>query len=369
MIDADNLRPNQDAGSAMACHYLKIFKMLGYKVTFIPDNLVFEGDYTLDLQRIGVECVYSPYCTSIKDYLTENARYYDYIILTRPYVGIKYLDLLKQCAPQARIIYSSVDLHYLRERRHAELENNPLLAARAERTRRDELRLILESDAAMVVNQVEKDYLAREVPDANVHVVQIVFEEQPPGPAFEARQDILYIGGYLHPPNVDAVLYFTSEILPGIRQRLPGVRFFVLGSNPPLELKALQCEYIVVPGFQADIAPYFNACRLMVAPLRYGAGIKGKLGTSFSYGLPVVATAVAAEGMGLHDRRELLIADTPEDFVQSVIELYTDCGLWERLSVAGRQALRDRFSQQAICRDLERVLESAAKRHIALAAG
>jgi hypothetical protein len=166
MIDADNLRPDQDAGSAMAWHYLKIFKMLGYKVTFIPENLVFEGDYTLDLQRIGVECVYSPYCTSIKDYLTENARYYDYIILTRPYVGIKYLDLLKQCAPEARIIYSSVDLHYLRERRHAELENNPLLAARAERTRRDELRLILESDAAMVVNQVEKDYLAREVPDA-----------------------------------------------------------------------------------------------------------------------------------------------------------------------------------------------------------
>jgi glycosyltransferase involved in cell wall biosynthesis len=165
------------------------------------------------------------------------------------------------------------------------------------------------------------------------------------------------------------VVYFAREILPGLRQHLPGLRFFALGSNPPSEIKALQCEYIEVPGYQADIAPYFNACRLMVAPLRYGAGIKGKLGTSFSYGLPVVASSVAAEGMGLQHRRELLIADTPEDFIKAVAELYTGKALWEQLSAAGRRALRERFSEEVIRRNLEEALASAAKRRLTMAAG
>ena len=95
------------------------------------------------------------------------------------------------------------------------------------------------------------------------------------------------------------MLYFCREILPALRRRIPDLRFLVLGSRPTPEIQALACDHIQVLGFQKDIAPYFNACRLMVAPLRFGAGIKGKLGTSFSFGLPVVATTIAAEGMYL----------------------------------------------------------------------
>lgn len=359
VIDATPPRPDQDAGSAIAYHFLRIFQVLGYKVTFIPDNLLFDGSYTRDLQRLGIECVYAPQCTSVSDYLRANAKHYDFVMLYRPYVGIRYLDMLRQSAPEARIIYNTVDLHYLRERRHAELEKNPLLAERAERTRTDELRLIRESDAAIVLNPVEKELLGREAPGANVHEIPLLFEEQPEGPGFEARRDILFIGGYQHPANPDAVRYFVREILPRLRQRLPELHFFALGSNPPPDIKALECDYIKVPGFQKDIAPYFNACRLMVAPLRFGAGMKGKLGTSFSFGLPVVATSVAAEGMHLGHERQVLIADAADDFAEAVTRLYTDKVLWERLALAGRQVVSERYSPEVVRQRLVEVLRSA----------
>ncbi len=358
IVDATPPRPDHDAGSVIAFQFMKIFQSMGYKVTFIPDNLLFDGEYTRNLQRLGIECIYAPQHTSVKHYLEANARHYDFVMLYRPYVAIQYLDVLRRCAPAARIIYNTVDLHYLRERRHAELEKNPLLAERAERTRADELRLIREADAAIVLNPVEKELLARDAPSANVHFIPLLFEEQPEGPGFEARCDILFIGGYQHPANPDAVSYFVREILPQLRRQLPDVRFFALGSNPPAAIKALECEYIKVPGFQENIAPFFNSCRLMVAPLRFGAGMKGKLGTSLSFGLPVVASSIAAEGMHLLHGRDLLVADAPQEFAESVVRLYTDANLWQRLSAAGRRVVRECYSPGVVRQGLMEVIAS-----------
>jgi glycosyltransferase involved in cell wall biosynthesis len=249
------------------------------------------------------------------------------------------------------------------------VEKNPLMAERAERTRLDELKLIRESDAVIVVSPVEKDLLAREATDANVHVVQLVIPEEPEGPGFDARRDILFIGGYQHSPNVEAVLYFVREVLPALRRELPDMKFLVLGSRPPAEIRELASEHVQVLGFQKDITPYFNACRLMVAPLRFGAGIKGKLGTSFSYGLPVVSTSIGAEGMYLQHGREVLIADDPREFADAVVRLYGDRELWNRLSRAGRQLVRERYSPEVIRQGLAEVIESIHKRGDLKAAG
>lgn len=362
-IDACTPRPDQDAGSLTAYYYLQMLQAMGYKVTFVPDNLAVDGEYTVALQRLGVECVYGPHCASIKDYLKAHGREFEVIFLYRPYVGIQYLDLIRKAAPNARLIYNTVDLHFLRERRQAELENNPLMAQRAERTRADELRLITESDAAIVVSPMEKELLDREAPGANVHVVQLVLEEEPEGKPFEERRDILFIGGYQHTPNVDAVLYFAREILPGLRQQIPDLCFYALGSNPPAEVRALACDYIKVPGFERDISPYFHSCRLMVVPLRYGAGIKGKIGTSFSFGLPVVATGMAAEGMDLENGADLLVADGSGEFAAAVARLYGDKTLWMQLSQNGRRILRERYSPAIIRARLEELLASAEQIH------
>lgn len=369
VIDANTPRPDHDAGSLLKFYHLKLLQSLGYQVTFAPDNLLHDGEYTRDLQRLGIECIYEPHVVAMRHLLTARARDFELAMLCRPYVAIRHMDALRRLAPDIRIIYDTVDLHYLRERRQAEVEKNPLMGERAERTRQDELRLITQADATIVVSPVEKELLAREAARANVHVVQLVIPEEPQGPGFEARRDILFIGGYQHTPNVEAVLYFCREVLPGLQQRIPDLKFLVLGSRPTPEIQALASEHVQVLGFQKDITPYFNGCRLMVAPLRFGAGIKGKLGTSFSYGLPVVASSIAAEGMYLQHGREVLIADSPQEFADAVVRLYNDPRLWGEMSLAGRQLLRERFSPEVIRAGLARVITSIDERALPKAAG
>jgi GT2 family glycosyltransferase len=369
VIDATTPRPDHDAGSLLKFYHLRLLQDLGYQVTFMPDNLLHDGEYTRDLQRLGIECIYEPHCLSARHLFTARARDFQLAMLCRPYVAIRHMETLRRLAPDIRIIYDTVDLHYLRERRQAEVEKNPLLGERAERTRRDELNLITQADASIVVSPVEKELLAKEVARANVHVVQLVIPEEPQGPGFEERRDILFIGGYQHTPNAEAVLYFCREILPQLRQRIPELRFLVLGSRPTPEIQALANDHIQVLGFQKDITPYFNACRLMVAPLRFGAGIKGKLGTSFSYGLPVVASSIAAEGMYLQHGREVLIADTPGEFADAVLRLYNDPQLWAQMSSAGRQLLRERFSPDVIRQGLAQVIATTERPDQRKAAG
>jgi len=369
VIDATTPRPDHDAGSLLKFYHLKLLQSLGYQVTFVPDNLLHDGEYTRDLQRLGIECIYEPHCLSMRHLLTARARDFDLAMLCRPYVAIRHMDTLRRLSPATRIIYDTVDLHYLRERRQAEVEKNPLMGERAERTRQDELKLITAADATIVVSPVEKELLAREVARANVHVVQLVIPEEPQGPGFDSRRDILFIGGYQHTPNAEAVLYFCREILPALRQRIPDLRFLILGSRPTPAIQALASEHVQVLGFQKDITPYFNACRLMVAPLRFGAGIKGKLGTSFSYGLPVVATSIAAEGMYLQHGREVLIADTAQEFADAVTRLYGDRALWDEMSAAGRQLVRERYSPEVIREGLAKVIASIEERAVPKAAG
>ena len=362
VVDAQVIRPDHDAGSVTKFQHLRMLQSLGYKVTFVADNMLHDGEYTHDLQRLGIECIYTPHYASLTQFIDAHGAEYDYVMLSRPYVAIRYVDQLRRVAPRAGIIYDTVDLHYLRERRQAEVEKNPLIAERAERTRAEELKLIRETDASIVVSPVEQALLADEVPGANVHVVQLLIPEEPLGPGFDTRRNLLFIGGYQHTPNVEAVLYFAREVLPLVLQRIPDLRFQVIGSRPPAEIQALASEHIEVLGFQKDIAPLFNACRVMVAPLRYGAGIKGKLGTSFSFGLPVVATSIAAEGMHVEHGRDLLIGDKPQDFADAVVRVYTDPVLWQKFSEAGRRVVRERFSAGVMRQGLADVIASVDKK-------
>ena len=362
VVDANTPRPDHDAGSLLKFHQMRLLQSLGYKVTFAPDNLLHDGEYTRSLQRLGVECLYEPHCTAMKRYLETHAADYACVMLCRPYVAVRYMGLLRRAAPATRIIYDTVDLHYLREQRQAALEKNPLMAQRAEQARVEELKLIREADATIVVSPVEQELLRLELPEANVHVVQLIIPEEPQGPSFESRRDILFIGSYKHPPNVEAVLYFTREVMPLLLMHIPDLRLRVIGAGAPPEILALAGEHVEILGFQKDITPHFHACRLMVAPLRFGAGIKGKLGTSFSYGLPVVATSVAAEGMYIENGRELLVADGAREFADAVVRLYTDPALWRRLAEAGRQVVRERYSPEVIRRGLEEAIASIEKR-------
>jgi len=166
-----------------------------------------------------------------------------------------------------------------------------------------------------------------------------------PGLPFAQRHDLVFVGGFRHPPNVDAVRWFVQAIFPHVRARLPGIRFHCIGSDVPAELRGFSDrEGVIVHGHVADIDPYMDGCRIAVAPLRYGAGVKGKVNLSMAHGQPVVATSCAIEGMHLADGDDVLVGDDEDAFAAQVVRLHSDAALWQRLSEAGLENVRRHFS-------------------------
>lgn len=349
ILDLHTPTPDMDSGSVDAFFLMRLLTEMGYRVTFAPvADLAFRPRYTQDLQRIGVECLYRPHESSIAGHLHEVGARYDYIILSRLAVAEEFIDLARHECPQARLLFNTVDLHFLREMRQAEVERDARLARQAMHTRRLETGVMQRADATLVISEAEAELLRREFPEIRCFHLPLIMEiDDRLDTPFAERRDMFFIGGYKHRPNVDAVLYFVRNIWPAITARLPGVRFHIVGSHPPPEIEALTSDNIIVAGFVADVSPYFNEYRLSLAPLRYGAGLKGKVGRSLGYGCPVVATPIATEGMALCNGKDALIADTDEDFVAATVRAYEDATLWQQLAEGGRAYFEENFSLTA----------------------
>jgi glycosyltransferase involved in cell wall biosynthesis len=138
-----------------------------------------------------------------------------------------------------------------------------------------------------------------------------------------------------------------------VSEHLPNAKFYIIGDKVPPEVVALATERIVVAGLQRDVRPFFDSVKLSVAPLRFGAGVKGKINQSIAFGVPVVATSLAVEGMDLTDHEDILVADEPEDFARALIELYESEELWNRLSENGIRETRASYSTDTASKTLE----------------
>ena len=327
---------------------MKILQSLSYKVTFIPeDNLAFFGRYTQDLQRIGVECLYAPYIKSIESYLEKSGDLFDIVILFRVRSAAKHIDHVRRFCPNAKIVFDTVDVHYLREERQAETENSAALRRHAAETKRIELETMRKADATILLSSAEYSILKKEAPEAKLFRIPLFRDIPGSSTTFGARKDIVFVGGFQHLPNVDAVQYFVAEIWPLVRQRVEGVKFYIVGSNPPPDVCGLATDDIIVTGYVEDLSVYLNNCRVSVAPLRYGAGIKGKIVSSLSHGVPCVATSLAVEGMDMKPEEQILVADEPQAFADAMVELYSNESLWQKLSDNGLEYVKDSFSISA----------------------
>jgi glycosyltransferase involved in cell wall biosynthesis len=362
VVDHRTPTPDQDSGSASAFSYLRILSGSGFGVTFAPADLADAGPYTRALHDLGVETLAAPAWTSLDAVIEHFAPRSDVLLLYRAPVASRLFDLARRSAPSARILFHPVDLHFLRTQRQAVLSGDPAHAAAAEAMRRVELDLIGRADATIVVSTQEQSMLRELVPAAVVHRIPILRETPSPPPwwhslfrrpsrrgpgELDGRRDALFIGGFEHAPNVDAVRWFAGEVWPLLRAKGFAERFVVVGSKTPAEITALACDDIEVRGHVADLVPLFARCRLSVAPLRFGGGIKGKIVTSLSHGVPVVATSIAAEGMELRHETDVLVADTPGDLADQIVRLRHDADLWRRLSHNGYRTFQEKFSLRA----------------------
>ena len=336
VLDHCTPTPNQEAGSVTVFNLLLLLREMDFQVTFIPeDNHLYLPEYTTALQRAGIEVLYAPYVATVDQHLKEYGNRYDLAFLFRPGVVERHLKAIRKLCPQAKVLFHTVDLHFLRMSREAELQGDKTKQKAADEMKQRELAAIRAVDASIVHSTAELEILRPLLPDAKLHVFPLIMDIKGTSKTFAERRDILFIGGYQHTPNVDAVQYFVAEIMPLLRKQLPGVRFYAVGSKPPAEIQALASEDIIITGFVEDLTPLLDKMRVSVAPLRYGAGIKGKIGTAMAIGLPVVATSLAAEGMSLTDGENICIADGAEALADVIIKIYQDEALWNQISQSG----------------------------------
>ncbi|NWG53835.1 MAG: glycosyltransferase, partial [Hydrogenophilaceae bacterium] len=362
MIDATTPTPDQDAGSVTAVLTTRLYQQLGYKLTFAPeDNFLFLPPYTPDLQRTGVECAYVPFDFPLETLLKKIGPTLDIVQVYRMETAERSIPLVRKHAPQASILFHLHDLHFRRLQREAEVSGDAAALRQALKLRERELAITSAADCAIVHSPVERDFLQQEIPGLTSVVWPYMTDLFDRGPAFSQRRDFIFLGGYGHPPNVDSVIYFVQDIWPKLRTMVPGARFHIVGANAPAEVWALAGSDVLVHGRIDELKPAFDAARVFVAPIRYGAGVKGKVATSMAHGLPVVGTAIALEGMGYRDGEHVLQADTPEDFARASARLYTDEALWNRLSAAGHEIVAQYNSLETGRRVLEEAIASAQR--------
>jgi len=341
---------DKDSGSLRMYLLLKILSSLGYRVTFLPDDLQRSEPYAGDLERMGIEVLSGR--LDIQKYLEERGSVFSFVIISRPEQTYKYLPLIRAYALNSLIAYDTVDLHWVRFARAAAINGDRELKERAEQYKNMELFNASCSDVVFTVTEEEKKLLLEEVPELHVEVVPNIHQVYPRVKPFHERKDIMFIGSFLHQPNEDAVQFFVREIFPLIKKRVPDMRFFVVGSDPLESILKLDSDAIKVTGYVRDVSPYFENCRVFVAPLRYGAGMKGKIGQSMAFGLPVVTTMIGAEGIGLANNQNALIADNPAEFAESVMRLYSDEELWYRISRDSLEHIERNYSQSAVSKKM-----------------
>jgi GT2 family glycosyltransferase/glycosyltransferase involved in cell wall biosynthesis len=353
VIDHHLPTPDRDSGSLRMLQILEILHRLGHRVTFLPDNLADMPPYTRELQKRGIQVVHHPYVKRVRDYLISHGPMFDVVVLSRCDFARKHIADVRLHAPQSRIIFDTVDLHYLREQREAQLTQDPDVRRKAQERQLLEDYLIKEANETWVVSPIEQQMLQENWPHKSIQLVSNIVDVTGPVTPFPLRRDWLFIGGFQHRPNIDAVLFFVEEIYPLVRDRLSDTKFYIIGDKAPPEIVALASDRIIVAGLQRNVRSFFDSVRLSVAPLRFGAGIKGKINQSMAYGVPVVATSIAVEGMSLTDHEHVLVADKPQDFARALIELYESEELWKRLSQNGIHKTQELYSTDAAREKLE----------------
>ena len=353
-------RPDEDAGSLRMAGILKVLRGLGHAVTFYSDELGAATRHLDLLARLGVATVSGgPLRVRLA---AGHLGVPDAVIVSRLDTAILHYPTVRHYLPASRVIFDTVDLHHVRYARQASLTRDRGHSFRALVAKGLELALTRDADLTWVVSAEEQRTLAEACPGAAISVVSTIHEPGPAPAAFSSRAGIGFVGGFNHQPNVDAVTFFVRDVMPRLRDRLPGVTFSIVGADAPAAIRALEAPDVRVLGHVPDLEPLLAAWRVFVAPIRYGAGVKGKIGEALSHGLPTVTTSIGAEGMALSHDRDVLVADTPEGLATAIAAAHEDPACWARLSGNGRAWVAAHLSPEVAAAQIRSDLAADANR-------
>jgi GT2 family glycosyltransferase len=336
--------PDRDAGSLRMLNVLRALSEWCHPV-FITTSKQGWPDYEKLLWKEGVETAAA---LNLRGLL--KSRRFRAAVVSRPEVAEGVLRTIRRADPRVKVVFDTVDLHFVRLAREAELTGERSLAREAERSRKVETRLARASDLVWLASSTDQEVLAREAPGVPSVVVPTIHRPHEGGLPFAEREHLLFVGNFRHRPNEDGVRFFIEEVLPRVRKELPGVELLLVGDGAPREFSQLSAEGVRLLGYVPDVDPLFARARVFVAPVRFGAGIKGKIGEALAYAIPLVTTTVGAEGMSLRDGEEALIADTARALAAAVVRLYRDEALWRRLASNAHAHVERHFSPRVVGR-------------------
>ena len=361
----DRFVPNfdKDAGGRCSYMYLNIFKEIGLQVTFLGDDLKIIEPYTTILQQKGMEVLYG---NSYKDnnleiWLQQNIKYFKYIYLQRPDITIKYIDLIKKYY-SGKIIYFAHDLHYIRLSREYNITHDLNKKEQSNFMKKIETDIFKKVDIIHVVGNYEYKILKEQYKNKTISNIPIyIYEKQETNveKKFAKRKDLLFVGNFEHSPNLDAILWFSKEIYPEIIKSFPDMILHLVSSNIPQIIKDLESKNIKIEGFLSDedLKLMYQNCRLAIAPLRFGAGVKGKIIEAAFYQIPMVTTSIGGEGID-NSTGAFIIEDNPKKMAELICQLYTDYSKLKQMSDSGMVLIQTCFSKnrakEIILNDLNR---------------
>lgn len=354
ICDPDVPTPDRDAGSRRISAIIEQLQDMGFAVYLAAANSRGLQPYTRDLEQRGVSILITH--EQQTRFIAEAGSQLAAVMLCRPHVANRYLSDVFRHAIDSVLIYDTVDLAALRMKRQAVLENDRRLARLADHEWSLERTAIDLADVTLVVSEVEKRLLADVLPGARVEVLSTVHDPVAGPPQIDGRSGMVFVANYQHPPNIDAVHWFVDSILPLVRAEVPDATVRLVGASMTPEIAALRAAGIDIVGWVHDLTPIYRSARVVIAPLRFGAGVKGKVAEAIEFGVPLVGTSVAIEGMDLIPGTTVAVGDDEQDFADAVVSLLTDDDRWHQLAGAGQDVLREKFSSAAARQVLDRIL-------------
>jgi hypothetical protein len=344
-IDQEAPTVDMDAGGYAAFQEMRMLQALGGKVDFLPKNLAWMDRHTLALERAGVECHYTPFARHFDQFLQENAGGYDLIFVLRYKIAALVQSAIRDLPRRPRIVLNLADLHFLRELREVAAGTPGFDMERARTTQTAELAAIASADLTLTYSDIEAGVITHHHGDAaKLALAPWTVESRAAPPGIVGRSGMMFLGGFGHPPNAEAVKAFASDVMPRLAAPLPGAMLRIVGSKPTPAVLALAGPRVEVLGYVADLDEVFDRTRVFVAPLIAGAGLKGKVIEALARGVPMVLSPIAAEGTGLVDGVHCLIARSPQEQAEAIVRLYADGDLWRRIAEASLAVARERFS-------------------------
>jgi glycosyltransferase involved in cell wall biosynthesis len=296
--------------------------------------------YIKKIEDINISLVSKNALTTLKN------EQFNLVIFEFYYCVRSYIDFVRLYQPQAKILIDSVDIHYNRFASKAALTGKISDFEYAEIVKKKELAAYQQADLIIVVTEDDKQVIKKDAPNTktvllpNIHRIPEFTIQQPP------YNRLIFVGAFNHEPNVDAILYFCNEIFPLLLEMNSNFILEIIGSNPPDSIQTLQSDKVFVRGFVENIDEHYHNAHISIAPLRFGGGMKGKIGEALSFSLPVVTTKIGIEGFGLSPDENIMVAETAEDFANSIFQISEDGQLYKKLSINGYNFIKNNYSEE-----------------------